>query len=122
MKRILIVEDDEDVRVLVVRMAERLGYGVLQARDADEALALSAKNETADLLLTDVMLPGGRSGPDLARELCEEYPELRVVYMSGYPADALHRNAPPVSDVPLLKKPFLLNDLAEALSGAFARS
>jgi two-component system, cell cycle sensor histidine kinase and response regulator CckA len=86
---ILVVEDDDGTRAIVVRILEHAGFTVLSAADGASALQLmSAQPSTIDLLVTDVMMPGLR-GPDLAAQLVRAAPETRVLFMSGYAEDAL---------------------------------
>ncbi len=81
---ILVVEDDPALRPLAVSMLENLGYDVLAAEDAGSALAAAAEAPAIDLLFTDVALPNGKSGVDLALELKKNLPRLKVLYTSGY--------------------------------------
>jgi two-component system, cell cycle sensor histidine kinase and response regulator CckA len=86
---ILLVDDTLAVRGLARRVLEGEGFTVLEASSAEEALALSeAREAPIDLLLTDYRLPEMR-GPELARRLCAERPDLITVYMSGYGEEAL---------------------------------
>ena len=108
---VLVVEDDPDVRSLVISLLQRLGYNVLEAGDGTEALAALHVSSDIDLLLSDVVLPGGVSGPDLAEQVRDRYPGIKVLFMSGYP-DARHRRGPLVGNTELLGKPFGKRDLA----------
>ena len=82
---ILLVEDDEFVRNVTVLLLEGSGYRVSSAEDVATALELGqVLGSSIDLLLTDVVLPDGR-GPDIARKLQEERPDLPVLFVSGYP-------------------------------------
>ena len=78
---VLVVEDADGVRAPGRRMLERQGYTVLIAANADEALQLFERSSSIDVLLTDVVMPGG-SGPELARRLVERRPALKVIYMN----------------------------------------
>ena len=94
-RTVLLVEDEDKVRAAAKRVLERQGFDVLEAANADEArnLAISSR-KFVDVLVTDVVMPG-LSGPDLAVQLVRMLPGMRVVLMSGYPADALqHRDEP----------------------------
>ena len=85
---VLIVEDDEGVRVVAARILREQGYTVLEARRASEARRLwETHGARIDVLLTDVVMPD-MNGPKLATELSRSRPELRVLYMSGYPGAA----------------------------------
>jgi PAS domain S-box-containing protein len=113
---VLLVEDGDETRQGLAEMVALLGYGVVAVASAEEALT-SAAADTADLLLTDYMLPGA-SGADLARSLLQRRPELRAVVMSGYAAvDAIPRDEPRVR---FLAKPFGMEVLAAELHAARA--
>ena len=84
---ILVVEDEDQVRRLATRILERLGYRVIAAADGPSALALAREHPDLDLLLTDVILPGGMSGKDVAATLTRERPTLPVIFASGYSAE-----------------------------------
>jgi nitrogen-specific signal transduction histidine kinase/CheY-like chemotaxis protein len=109
---VLVVEDDPDVRSLVISLLQRFGYNVLEAGDGAEALAALQDYSRIDLLLSDVVLPGGVSGSDLAEQVTDRYPGIKVLFMSGYP-DAPHRRGPLVENTELLGKPFGKRDLAQ---------
>ncbi len=119
---ILVVEDYAAVRQVASRILRERGYTVLEARYPADARALCAEHgEAIDLLLTDVIMPEC-AGPQLARELTEQYPKLRVLYMSGYPGGASERSGALESGAPYIEKPFSADALAEKvrllLSGA----
>jgi CheY-like chemotaxis protein len=82
-KAILVVEDDDVVRMLTTEVLEEFGYQVLGAEDGEEALSTLSSDTHIDLLLTDVGLPG-MSGPELARQALTLRPELAVLFASGY--------------------------------------
>lgn len=89
---ILLVEDDEAVRSLTRRVLESFGYRVIQAESGSEALDLcGSRLEEIDLLLTDIIMPGGVSGRDLAEKLRTRRPGLKIVFMTGYDGDAVGR-------------------------------
>ncbi|HYH80595.1 MAG TPA: PAS domain S-box protein [Longimicrobium sp.] len=117
---VLLVEDEETVRSLTRRVLWRGGYRVLEAADGEQALDLARGHEgPIDLLLTDVVMPGG-GGRKLAAAMASLRPSTPVLYMSGYPGDAVaeHGLEPGVN---LLPKPFspvtLLHRVAEAIRG-----
>jgi signal transduction histidine kinase/HAMP domain-containing protein/ActR/RegA family two-component response regulator len=86
---LLVVEDERMIRELVVRALRARGYQVLQAADGKEALEVAAAHEgEIDLLLSDVVMPR-MGGPEAARRLKEERPDLRCLFMSGYPAEQM---------------------------------
>jgi two-component system cell cycle sensor histidine kinase/response regulator CckA len=102
---VLVVEDEEGLRALARRLLHRLGYTVLVAANADEALRLFEANPSIDVLLTDVVMPGS-SGPELTRQLVEQRPALRVIYMSGYTEDAIVQHGILKPGIAFLNKPF----------------
>ena len=115
---ILVVEDDEDVRVLAVKLLGELGYRVIAVADAAAAHQALAREAVIHLILSDVMLPGGESGPAFARELRAEFPDFKIIFMSGYPAEAAKRNGVLGAERVLLNKPFQPGQLARALRQA----
>ncbi len=114
---VLVLEDALDVCELAVAMLEDLGYSVLAACNAESAAKTMAEHSAAersgiDLLLTDVALPGGKSGPGFAEEAKRRCPGLKVLFMSGYPAEGLAHQGKLGEDIPLLSKPFRKVELA----------
>jgi two-component system cell cycle sensor histidine kinase/response regulator CckA len=92
---ILLVEDEESVRRLVQRVLREAGYRVLTAASGAEALSLLEEDDFAvDLVLTDLIMPGGISGQDLGRRVRELRPDQRILYMSGYPSDHAGHDVP----------------------------
>ena len=118
----LLVEDDPTVRVVTGRILRELGYTVLEAGSAAEARSAAATAAgRIDLLLTDVVMPGG-SGHDLAEALTQTRPRLPVVFMSGYTADVILRQGIVRDKVTLLSKPFTADALADTLRQALDRT
>ena len=115
---ILVIEDDQEVRALTVRMLQSLGYRVIDVADAASARAVLAEKKSVDLILSDVVLPGGVSGPEFAEQVWMDFPDLRIIFMSGYPAEAARRNGFFTSGQVLLNKPFHKRQLAVALREA----
>jgi len=110
---ILVVEDEPGVRALAVRILEKLGYLVLAAAEADEALGvLIALDGAVDLLLTDVILPGSMRGDELAEQATALRPDLPVLYMSGYARDTIVHEGRLDPGVNYLEKPFTAHGLA----------
>jgi two-component system cell cycle sensor histidine kinase/response regulator CckA len=103
---IFVVEDEPEVRIAVREALRMSGYMVLEASDGSEALRISASHQgPIHLLLTDVVLPG-MSGPELAQRLQSGRPALRMLYMSGYPHDAIASHGVVGAATLLLQKPF----------------
>jgi PAS domain S-box-containing protein len=115
---VLVIEDDPDVRDFAVQMLKGLGYRVIEVPDAAKARKLLAEGTQVDLVLSDVVLPGGLSGPEFAEEARTTHPDLKVIFMSGYLAEAAKRNGFLGSDKVLLAKPFQRQQLAKALREA----
>lgn len=107
---VLVVEDSEGLRQVVRSLLERLGYAVLVAADAEEAVHLSEQGLSFDVLLTDVVMPGAR-GPELARRLAERWPRLKVVYMSGFNEEVVDRDGVLLPGIVFLPKPFTIKEL-----------
>lgn len=114
---ILVAEDNDDVRAHTVDALRLLGYRVLEAHDGPSALRLLERPDTrVDLLFSDVVMPG-MSGWELVREVRERWPEVAVLFTSGYPRD--HDAVGSQGRVAaLLPKPFTRSDLAQAVRGA----
>ncbi len=124
--RILLVEDDAQVRAMIAKALERYGYGVTAVGIAREALRVfETANPRFDLLITDIVLPG-RSGLDLHRALSKHRPGLPVVFMSGYSEEILARQGEQPTGSIFLGKPFtpsaLRTAVGLALSAAERRS
>ena len=111
---VLVVEDDAALRKLTTGLLRSLGYQVIEAPNGPGALVLLDVSARVDLLLTDVVLPDGMSGPVLAHEAGLRRPGLRSLYMSGYTASALDKFAVASGDA-LLTKPFRKADLARRI-------
>jgi two-component system cell cycle sensor histidine kinase/response regulator CckA len=115
---VLLVEDEDAVRNVSKRVLQSRGYNVLDARDGRDALSFSRQyTGPIDLLVTDMVMPrmGGR---ELADVLARERPSIRVLFMSGYPEEAILRPRPDgtvVPDVMFLQKPFRQVDLARQI-------
>ena len=114
---ILVVEDDPDLRIFTERTLEDLGYEFLSAADAHRALELLEENPQIQLMFSDVVLPGGMNGVELWREAERRHGNLKVLFTSGYMADAL-----PQYDLlndgvmELLPKPYRKPELARRIA------
>ena len=110
---VLLAEDEESVRRLVVRLLGRLGYEVIATSSGEAALAAAAEHDgPIHLLFTDVIMPG-MNGHELARKLADVRAGVPVLYMSGYDDDILAPHGVMSEDVVLLAKPFSIEDLAQ---------
>jgi CheY-like chemotaxis protein len=113
--RILVVEDDEAVAALVIDMIRHLGHLPMRASDPADALAKLEDGIEADLVFTDVLMPGSMDGLDLAQAIRAKRPALPVLLTSGY-GGAPARVAE--AGLPLLRKPYSLDALRQALTAA----
>ena len=108
---ILVVEDDKTLREITVKLLQDGGYRVVEAKDAEEALAIMAASQPeVDLLLTDVIMPD-KSGAELARQAKESHPNLRSMFMSGYTGDLVGRQGVLMEEASFLEKPFTRRSL-----------
>lgn len=115
---ILVVEDDPMVREAALLRLEAIGYAVIEAGNADAALKQIEEGEPVDLVFSDVVMPGTRSGYDLVREVRLRYPGIATLLTSGHVSSALRGREDLVPPVPLLSKPYPLKALAEAVAKA----
>jgi PAS domain S-box-containing protein len=112
---ILMVEDDDMVRAFVEQQLASLGYRVIAARNGPEALETLRQQESVELLFTDVVMPGGLNGPQLAAEARRLKPNIRVLYTSGYTENAIVHQGRLDAGVELLSKPYRRTELAAKL-------
>jgi PAS domain S-box-containing protein len=120
-QKLLIVEDDDQVRALVTELLSELGYGVQAVGDADHAIPILKSRQSIDLLITDVGLPGlnGRQLADIARET---RPELPVLFMTGYAETAANRSEFLGVGMSLIAKPFALDDFSNQVGHILGES
>lgn len=112
---VLVVEDDPDVRKLVVTLVEKLGYPVLEASHGAAALAIMSSSTRVDVLLTDVVLPGEMDGTQVAAAAVTCFPDIKILYMSGYTRDRIAPHGRLDEGIMLLEKPFRKAELARKL-------
>lgn len=117
---ILLLEDDTSVLKLVVKTLKSLGYKVIEAATAAEAQAHLDGGMAVDLILSDIILPGGKSGPDFVEQVRQKIPEMKVIFMSGYSIEATEDNGLLSGETQLLNKPFRRDQLVDALDQAFS--
>ena len=115
---VLVVEDDESLRTSTLRHLALLGYRTISASDGHKALAILESDQRIDVVLSDVVMPGGISGSDLARIVREKWPSTRIVLTSGFPDVQAGMVLPP--GVALLPKPYRQEHLERTLRAAFA--
>ena len=109
---ILIVEDEEEVRKLAGKILEKQGYRILETSNGDDALlACERRKSPIHLMLADIVMPG-MSGSELAKLLIPLYPEIKILYMSGYTDNAIVRHGVLEKGVNYIQKPFTMEGLA----------
>ncbi|MBA2665197.1 MAG: PAS domain S-box protein [Bradymonadaceae bacterium] len=117
---ILLVEDEDDIRLSLTGVFKNEGYTVLSAANAEEALELAERHDgPIDLILTDIVMPG-MNGVELAERLHELYPEMRAVFVSGYAGEALRRKRISPNQVHIAK-PYDVRALKEAVRQMLSR-
>lgn len=114
-EHILMAEDDDDLRTLVRGQLVALGYKVTAVANAAEALMALAQEQDISLLFTDIIMPGELGGRGLASEAQRLYPNLKVLFTSGYMQDAPEPYAQPPSEIMLLSKPYRRRELARTI-------
>jgi signal transduction histidine kinase len=112
-KLVLVLEDEDDVRQTLCEQLHLLGYMTLEAANGEQAMHLLAASSEIDILISDLMLPGGLSGVDVVNHAQAHYPQLSILLISGQDLRPVHNPALP--DVALLRKPFTRGELAQAL-------
>ncbi len=112
---VLVVEDDPALRDLAVQMLINLGYKPVAAGDAASGHDVLEQHPETSLILSDVVLPGGKSGPQFVHDVAQTHPDIKIVFMSGHPAEALGKSGDTAVGRILLNKPFKVSDLAKAI-------
>jgi CheY-like chemotaxis protein len=116
---ILVVEDNEDVAAAVIEMLAQLGHEATHVASVGAALGVISGDRPIDLVFTDVLLPGGGSGLDLARELTQRKPDVPVVLTSGYGGGVTGRLA--AANLPFLRKPYGIEALKMTIERALGQ-
>ena len=117
-RTVLVVEDDPDVRNITVARLGEFGHHVLEADNAKVALDILGRDDVIDLLFTDIAMPGGMNGLELARRALQLRPGIRVLFVSGYTSSAHTESSTPGE---FLQKPYRQEDLGRALHRALHR-
>ncbi len=118
MPSILLAEDDSTMRSFLGRSLEKAGYDVVSVENGSDALPLLASGHF-NLLLTDIVMPG-MDGIELARRATKMYPDLKVMFITGFAAFALDKKNGSLPHAKVLQKPFHLKDLVDEVSRLFA--
>jgi len=114
--QVLVVEDDDEVAALVSEMLAQLGYEVTRAASAAAALGALADGRSVDLVFSDIMMPGGMNGVELAREIKRRRSDMPILLTSAYAEAAIHDAEG--AGIQILPKPYHIDELAAALSAA----
>jgi CheY-like chemotaxis protein len=109
---VLVVEDDDALRKVIVSFLEQQNYQIATASNGSEALAMLEQSGPFDLLLSDIMLPGEFSGAELANAVTRSQPSIKILLMSGYASEAFDEDTGLPSHANLLQKPFSMGTLA----------
>ena len=117
---VLIVDDDEAVRMLVTEVLQELGYGAIEAADGTSGLNVLQSNARIDLLITDVGLPGGMNGRQIADAARVRRPGLKVLFITGYAENAVVRNGYLEAGMQIMIKPFTMEALATRIQDVIA--
>ncbi len=116
---VLVVEDDSTVRLIAVSMLEKLGYKVLEAADGETALSkLESNSKDIDLLFSDIVMPGGISGIELAARVHSSHPDLAILLTTGYSPEEVNPPAKTGESWPLIPKPYTKDVLAREIRTA----
>ncbi len=110
---VLVVEDDPDVRALAVEVLEESGYTVFSAADGREALAVLQREHAIGLMFTDIMMPGGLDGVDLAERALSVQPHLKVLFASGYADRAVLETLTAGHPIGFISKPYRPREVTE---------
>ena len=119
---ILVVEDDERVRQLTIKRLKLIGYQVLQAPDGPSALEVLRRGDNVDLVFTDLIMPGGLSGREVAIRAREMRPGIKVLLTSGYAEELMHGDDLQRERLKVLRKPYQQADLVAALLDVLSES
>ena len=114
---VLVVDDDADVRLVLVELLQSLGYELVEAENGPDGIAALDRVPRPDLAIVDLALPG-QHGSQVAIELLERQPDLPIIFATGYSGD--ETRDPRLSGVPVLHKPFRIAELARTVATALA--
>jgi PAS domain S-box-containing protein len=117
---VLLVDDEPTIRDLVLEVLQELGYDAIGAEDAASALAILQSDRRFDLLISDVGLPGGMNGRELADLARQDHPALKVLFVTGYAANAVVGNGALSAGMHIMTKPFTVNGLAAKIRAVLA--
>ena len=114
----LIVDDEADLMEVASELFRSMGYEVITASNGTDALNILERKAPIDILFTDVMMPNGMNGIDLARVAAQRYPAMKVILASGYTLPSLRAQYDDIDRFAFMSKPYRMSDLAKKLRGA----
>lgn len=117
---VLVVDDEYDLLEVAVAYLEDMGFNVLAATNGEQALRTLSKNPNIDLLLTDIVMPGGINGVELANSVRKINSQIKVLYTSGFPEGVIADKSGAKLDAPLVPKPYTRDGLAKSISSTLA--
>ncbi len=120
--RVLVVEDNDQVREVASAMVEDMGFDVITATNGNEGLKLIETDRKIDLLLSDVIMAGGMNGPELAAKAIKLRPELKILFMSGYAPGSVRQMQDLPDTIDLVNKPFTRSDLTAKVMKAITQN
>ena len=109
---VLVVDDEVDLLEVALAYLAEMGYSTFNAIDGAGALEMIAQHAEIDLMVTDIVMPGGMNGVELVERARDLRPDLKIVYSSGFPDEALAERSMPLVDGPLLRKPYQRSEFA----------
>jgi PAS domain S-box-containing protein len=112
---VLVVDDEEDLLEIATAYLEEMGFISFQASDGASAIEILKHHSEIDLLVTDIVMPGGMNGVELVRKARVLRPDLKIIYSSGFPAEALAERSMSLVDGPLLHKPYQRNEFTSMI-------
>jgi PAS domain S-box-containing protein len=115
---VLVVDDEVDLLEIAVSYLEEMGYRVLHATDGVRALETLGREPGVNLVITDILMPGGMNGVELAQRVRARNPEVKIIYSSGFPSDALAQRSGTRLDGPVLYKPYQRAEFTAAVNSA----
>ena len=121
-KTVLLVEDNEDNRIIYSTVLRHVGYDVVEAEDGFQALSKLQEDPEIDLMFSDIVMPGGMNGFDLAQAASGMRPDLKIVHTSGYPKGAMvHQDEPRFRQGFIIMKPYRREELQKIIRDAFEK-
>lgn len=113
--KVLAVDDEYDLLEVASAYLEDMGFEVIAATNGEQAMKSIENNPDIELLVTDIVMPGGMNGTELSKKVKKKFPNIKILYMSGFPSGVIADKSGSDLDAPLLTKPYSLDELSSAL-------